>query len=89
MTRPGDFAFEVLRDNLYFTCEEMMAHLLKVAYSTIIRESHDCATGITDTRGRVVAQSAGTPGTSAPYRRRQRGCWRPTPSTGSAPATSS
>ena len=62
MTKPDGFTFEVLRDNLYFTCEEMMAHLLKVAYSTIIRESHDCATGITDTRGRVVAQSAGTPG---------------------------
>lgn len=56
------FTFEVVQDALYAVTEEMGAELTKIAYSTIIRESHDCATGLTDARGRTVAQAALTPG---------------------------
>lgn len=56
------FVFEVIQDALYAVTREMGAELTKIAYSTIIRESHDCATGFTDERGRSVAQSELTPG---------------------------
>jgi N-methylhydantoinase B len=60
MTQP--FTYEVIRDHLYYYCEEMMADLRKICISTVIREAQDCATGITDGRGQLVAQSSGTPG---------------------------
>jgi len=56
------FTFEVIQDTLYAVTEEMGAELTRIAYSTIIRESHDCATGITDAVGQTVAQAALTPG---------------------------
>jgi N-methylhydantoinase B len=57
-----DFTFEVIRDNLDYFCEEMMAELRKICVSTVIREAQDCATGITTGSGELVAQSSGTPG---------------------------
>lgn len=62
MTAIEPFAFEVIQDALHAVTQEMGAELTKIAYSTIIRESHDCATGFTDERGRSVAQSQLTPG---------------------------
>lgn len=56
------FTFEVIRDHLYYFCEEMMADLRKICVSTVIREAQDCATGITTANGDLVAQSSGTPG---------------------------
>lgn len=56
------FAFDVIQDALFAVAREMGDELTKIAYSTIIRESHDCATGLTDDRGRAVAQSELTPG---------------------------
>lgn len=56
------FAFEVIQDALFAVTDEMGTELTKIAYSTVIRESHDCATGFTDERGRSVAQSQLTPG---------------------------
>jgi N-methylhydantoinase B len=56
------FTHEVIRDHLGFYCEEMMADLRRICVSTIIREAQDCATGVTDRHGRLVAQSSGTPG---------------------------
>ena len=56
------FTFEVIQDTMYAVTEEMGAELTRIAYSTIIRESHDCATGITDALGQTVAQAALTPG---------------------------
>jgi N-methylhydantoinase B len=40
----------------------MMAELRKICISTVIREAQDCATGITDAHGQLIAQSSGTPG---------------------------
>ena len=62
MTTVEPFTFEVIQDTLYAVTEEMGAELTRIAYSTIIRESHDCATGITDAQGQTVAQAALTPG---------------------------
>ncbi len=56
------FTYEVVRDTLYYICEEMMTELRKICISTVIREAQDCATAITDGRGRLIAQSTGTPG---------------------------
>jgi N-methylhydantoinase B len=56
------FSLELIQDSLYAITEEMGAELTRIAYSTIIRESHDCATGITDSSGQTVAQAALTPG---------------------------
>lgn len=56
------FVFEVIQDGLYAVTEEMGSELVRIAYSTIIRESHDCATGLTDAKGQTVAQAALTPG---------------------------
>ncbi len=62
MTGPSAFTYEVIRDHLFFYCEEMMADLRKICISTVIREAQDCATGITDATGQLIAQSSGTPG---------------------------
>jgi N-methylhydantoinase B len=56
------FTFEVVRDNLASTSEEMVTELLRIAYSPIIRDGHDCGAGVLDARGQLVAQLAGTPG---------------------------
>ena len=56
------FTFEVIQDSFYAITEEMGAELVRIANSTIIRESRDCATGLTDAFGQVVAQAALTPG---------------------------
>lgn len=61
--RDGDaFTFEVLRDNFYHLCRDMATELRKICISTVIREAQDFATAITDRRGRLIAQSIGTPG---------------------------
>lgn len=56
------FTYEVIRDHLFYYCEEMMAELRKICVSTVIREAQDCATGLTTARGELIAQSSGTPG---------------------------
>lgn len=56
------FTYEVVRDSLYYICEEMMTELRAICISTVIREAQDCATAITDASGRLIAQSTGTPG---------------------------
>lgn len=62
MTDNSAFTYEVIRDHLFFYCEEMMADLRKICISMVIREAQDCATGITDSSGQLIAQSSGTPG---------------------------
>ena len=56
------FTYEVLRDTYYHVCREMATELRKICISTVIRDAQDFATAITDARGRLVAQSIGTPG---------------------------
>jgi N-methylhydantoinase B len=56
------FTFEVLRDNFFHLCRDMATELRKICASTVIREAQDFATAITDRKGRLVAQSIGTPG---------------------------
>jgi len=56
------FTFEVLRDNFFHLCRDMATELRKICISTVIREAQDFATAITDRRGRLIAQSIGTPG---------------------------
>ena len=60
--RTGAFTFEVVRDNLASIGEEMVAELLRIAYSGVIRNAHDCGAAVLDRRGQLVAQRAGTPG---------------------------
>ena len=57
-----EFTFEVLRDNFYHLCRDMATELRKICISTVIREAQDFATALTDARGRLIAQSIGTPG---------------------------
>ena len=56
------FTFEILRDNCFHLCRDMAMELRKICISTVIREAQDFATAITDRKGRLVAQSIGTPG---------------------------
>ena len=56
------FTYEVLRDAAFHLCRDMATELRKICISTVIREAQDFATAITDSRGRLIAQSIGTPG---------------------------
>ena len=56
------FTYEVLRDTYFHVCRDMATELRKICISTVIREAQDFATAITDARGRLIAQSIGTPG---------------------------
>lgn len=60
--RKAPFTYEVIRESLVSLTEEMATELRKIAISTIIREAQDFATGLTDTRGQLIAQAAYTPG---------------------------
>jgi N-methylhydantoinase B len=63
MSRSRDaFTFEVLRDSYYHLCRDMATELRKICISTVIREAQDFATALTDAKGRLIAQSIGTPG---------------------------
>jgi N-methylhydantoinase B len=56
------FTFEVLRDTYYHVCRDMATELRKICISTVIRDAQDFATALTDSQGRLIAQSIGTPG---------------------------
>jgi N-methylhydantoinase B len=53
---------DVLRDAFQQISEEMATELKKIAYSPIIREAGDFATGITDAHGQLIARASYTPG---------------------------
>jgi N-methylhydantoinase B len=57
-----DFTVDVLRDAFQHIAEEMATELKKIAYSPIIREAGDFATGITDARGQLISRASYTPG---------------------------
>lgn len=57
-----DFTFDVLRDSFQHLAEEMAVELKKIAYSPIIREAGDFATGLTDKTGQLIARASYTPG---------------------------
>lgn len=57
-----DFTFDVLRDSFQHLAEEMAVELKKIAYSPIIREAGDFATGVTDRAGQLIARASYTPG---------------------------
>jgi N-methylhydantoinase B len=57
-----NFTLDVLRDAFQHIAEEMATELKKIAYSPIIREAGDFATGITDARGQLIARASYTPG---------------------------
>jgi N-methylhydantoinase B len=52
---------EVIAHRLRAASEEMMATLVKTAYSPNIKERRDCSTGIFDAKGRLLALSAIAP----------------------------
>jgi N-methylhydantoinase B len=54
---------EVLSNRLVSIVNEQQAALIRMAFSTVVRESEDLACGVFDSRGWMVAQSlTGTPG---------------------------
>ncbi len=54
---------EVLGNRLSSVVNEQQAALIRIAFSTVVRESEDLACGVFDSRGLMVAQSlSGTPG---------------------------
>lgn len=57
-----DFTFDVLRDSFQHLAEEMAVELKKIAYSPIIREAGDFATGVTDRAGQLISRASYTPG---------------------------
>ncbi|MBW4699639.1 MAG: hydantoinase B/oxoprolinase family protein [Aphanocapsa lilacina HA4352-LM1] len=52
---------EVMVHALAGIAEEMMARLVRAAYSSNIKERRDCSTALFDGRGRLVAQAAAIP----------------------------
>lgn len=53
---------EVIRNGIYSICDEMLAALIRTAYSTNIKDRRDCSCAIYLIDGKVVAQSEiGTP----------------------------
>lgn len=59
----NSITLELLWSRLINTATEQMKALLHTAFSTIVRESEDCATGIFDAAGTLLAQApSGTPG---------------------------
>ncbi len=63
MTRPSvdPIIAEVIAHRLRAASEEMMATLVKTAYSPNIKERRDCSTGVFDARGRLLALTAIAP----------------------------
>jgi len=54
---------DLVWNRLIHTATEQMQALLHTAFSTIVRESEDCATGVFDRHGTLLAQApSGTPG---------------------------
>jgi N-methylhydantoinase B len=54
---------EVLANRLGSIVNEQQAALIRIAFSTVVRESEDLACGVFDSRGNMIAQSiTGTPG---------------------------
>src|SRR5438445_13241154 len=54
---------EVLWNRLLSVVNEQQVTLMRTAFSTVVRESHDLACDAFDTRGSMIAQSlTGTPG---------------------------
>jgi N-methylhydantoinase B len=54
-------ALQVMVGGLRAACDEMGAALIRSAYSTNIKERHDCSTAIFDTRGELVMQAEHIP----------------------------
>lgn len=62
---PGsaDLRFQVMWNRLISVVEEQARTLVRIAFSTSVREAGDLSAGIFDTRGRMMAQAVtGTPG---------------------------
>ena len=53
--------FEIVRNALYSTAEQMAAVIERTAFSTVIREMLDYSAAVFDARGRILAQSTRTP----------------------------
>jgi N-methylhydantoinase B len=49
--------FNIIGHGLHAVAQEMGEKLIRSAYSTIIREAHDCSTSLLDRTGRVMAQA--------------------------------
>lgn len=63
MSRMDVVNLDVLWNRLINTATEQRKVLLKTAFSTVLRESEDCAAGVFDAEGRLLAQApSGTPG---------------------------
>lgn len=53
--------FEIVRNALYSTAEQMAGIIERTAFSTVIREMLDYSAAVFDARGRILAQSTRTP----------------------------
>ncbi len=53
--------FEIVRNALYSTAEQMAGIVERTAFSTVIREMLDYSAAVFDARGRILAQSTRTP----------------------------
>jgi N-methylhydantoinase B len=63
MRRMDVVSLDVLWTRLINTATEQRKVLLKTAFSTVLRESEDCAAGVFDAEGNLLAQApSGTPG---------------------------
>jgi N-methylhydantoinase B len=60
-TRADSITAEVIAHRLRSSSDEMMATLVKTAYSPNIKERRDCSTGIFDAQGRLLALTAIAP----------------------------
>src|SRR5438045_9401167 len=62
ITRAADPAtFEIIKNSLYRTAEEMRVVLAKTAYSPLLKSAGDYSCGIFDERGDMVAQGPDLP----------------------------
>lgn len=61
MTRPDPATLEIIRNRLLAGAEDMRVTLIRSAYTPTIYESQDCAIGLLNRDGEVIALSTGLP----------------------------